>query len=162
MEAFWSKVDKAPGLGPQGTCWHWLGAKTPDAYGQLYFRGKTHRAHRLSWELTFGPLPRDTARGSHGTLVCHHCDNPICVRPEHLFLGNNAASVADRRAKGRSRGGKPNGEQNVNAKLTTEKVQALRAFAWEGVMNWRELGRLFGMTGDSLHRAYRKESWKHI
>lgn len=87
-DRFWAKVNKTEG------CWEWTGAKGRGGYGQLYVDGKDVRAHRVSWELHHGPIPK-------GMFVCHHCDNQPCVRPEHLFIGDNAANMRDAFAKGR-------------------------------------------------------------
>tara|TARA_Y100000310_G_scaffold14352_1_gene14541 strand:- start:175 stop:714 length:540 start_codon:yes stop_codon:yes gene_type:complete len=94
-ERFWAKVKKGPG------CWLWTGATRPGGYGNLFtFRDKGRRnhftsAHRASWEIHYGPIP-------DGLLVCHRCDNPPCVKPEHLFLGTNKDNQRDRRQKGRA------------------------------------------------------------
>lgn len=80
-------------------CWSWLGAKTAQGYGRLSLGGrgaKIERAHRVSWMLHNGPIP-------DGMFVCHKCDNPECARPDHLFLGDNAANVRDSVSKSRHR-----------------------------------------------------------
>lgn len=90
---FWRRVDRAGG---PDACWLWLGPKTPRGYGATSRLNKSVRAHRLSWELTNGPIP-------DGLIVCHRCDNPSCVRPSHLFLGTHADNMQDCSAKGRMR-----------------------------------------------------------
>lgn len=90
IDRFWSKVDKS------GDCWLWTGAIS-NRYGNFGVRaGKTERAHRVAWLLTFGPIPT----GGH---VLHRCDNTLCVTPRHLFIGDQAANVADMVAKGRQK-----------------------------------------------------------
>lgn len=91
---FWARVDKTPGLGPEGTCWQWT--KGPkNGYGQVWWGGRLQLVHRVCWELSYGPIPE-------GMLVCHRCDNPPCVRPSHLFLGTHGDNARDAWAKGRA------------------------------------------------------------
>lgn len=88
---FWSKVRKTDG------CWLWIGGKGHNGYGTLYVAGAANRqmkAHRLSWRIHFGTIPG-------GLWVLHHCDNPPCVRPDHLFLGNRSDNMKDAGRKGR-------------------------------------------------------------
>lgn len=90
VDAFWSRVDTS------GDCLVWTGAKTPKGYGVLTLNGRRWYAHRLSYTLTNGPIP-------DGLFVCHRCDHPPCVRPDHLFLGTMQENFADMRRKGRAR-----------------------------------------------------------
>ena len=102
-ERFWPKVNKNgpipttnPDLGP---CWLWT-ANTNGKYGLLGStknRDRSDYAHRISWEMHYGPIP-------DGMCVCHHCDTPLCVRPDHLFLGTTQDNLADCGKKGRRRG----------------------------------------------------------
>ena len=75
-------------------CWLWFGANSARDYGDFWFNGKMRRAHRVSWELAHGPIPP-------GMFVCHTCDVPSCVNPDHLFLGDRAANMRDCVKKGR-------------------------------------------------------------
>lgn len=79
-------------------CWEWGGYKNATNYGFTRVGGRGSKgvlAHRLSWQLHFGEIPE-------GMHVCHKCDNPPCVRPDHLFLGTNLDNIKDRIKKGRS------------------------------------------------------------
>lgn len=86
---FWSKVNRTEG------CWLWAGSKRSEmGYGSFVVRGRSFAAHRVSWELTHGPIPP-------GLKVLHKCDVPACVNPDHLFLGTDKDNHQDKAAKGR-------------------------------------------------------------
>lgn len=95
---FWERVQKTDG------CWLWTGAQRKPqgkggwgAYGHFCpKRGVRYFAHRFSWELHFGPIPS-------GRMVCHECDNPTCVRPDHLFIGTQKDNMEDAKRKKRVR-----------------------------------------------------------
>ena len=103
-DRFWRKVDKN---GPVvrlglGRCWIWTGAysRLPDGrrgYGSISVHDKTVKCHRFAWKLTHGEIPA-------GLFVCHRCDNPRCVRPDHLFVGTAKDNIHDAVRKGRMRG----------------------------------------------------------
>src|SRR3954467_3950831 len=83
----------------QTRCWEWTSTKIKYGYGRMNIGGRKFKwilAHRLSWELHFGEIP-------DGTLVCHRCDNPCCVNPNHLFLGTHMDNCQDKIRKGRAR-----------------------------------------------------------
>ena len=140
-ERFWPKVDKR---GPR-ECWEWRAAKDRRGYGRIGVKSqhKTLFATRVSWELTYGPIPE-------GLCVCHTCDNPGCVNPRHLWLGTQADNLLDMKLKGR---GKPYG-----AKLDAEKVAEIR-LAVAGGINRRWLAEKYGVTRGTIDHIARGRTW---
>jgi len=88
-DRLWSRIDQGP------DCWVWPGGHDKDGYGHIKVDRIQQSTHRLAWTLTHGPVPA-------GMLVLHHCDNPPCCRPDHLFLGTHADNMRDRATKGRN------------------------------------------------------------
>ena len=112
---FWKRVDKKTGpvLNRRiGRCWNWTGAVfNKGGYGQAHFKGKAYPAQRLAWILTNGGIPP-------GRLACHICDNPLCCRPSHLFLGTPKENTTDMIRKGRQRGGTHAVSAEARAKIS--------------------------------------------
>jgi hypothetical protein len=92
-EVLFAKVAFEPTTG----CWLWYGSRSPRGYGDMTYRKEAKKAHRVSYELHVGPIPE-------GLCVCHRCDTPSCVNPDHLFVGTHGDNAADKVAKGRWRG----------------------------------------------------------
>jgi hypothetical protein len=88
IKRFLSKVSKSDG------CWEWTASKQTYGYGKMWFNGRLECAHRISFILFKGEIPK-------GIFVCHVCDNPPCVNPEHLFLGTVGDNIRDMVKKGR-------------------------------------------------------------
>ena len=129
LQHYWDRVQK----NLPNECWPWTGAKTWKGYGFFRWDGKNQNAHRVAWILANGPIP-------DGMQVCHHCDNPECQNPNHLFLGDNNANIADKMKKGRHRG--PRGEASGSAKLTSEQVLRIRDMAKNRVMSQSQMAAL--------------------
>lgn len=146
INRFWSKVRKTR------RCWEWTGAKT-HGYGNLRLNYKSTRAHRLSWELTYGEIPE-------GASVLHKCDNPGCVRPNHLFIGTQQDNIRDAYKKGRMVDN--SGEKGGMSKLTENKINTIRKMYAVGNISQKVLGRLFGVGQYQISRIVNKLRWKHI
>ena len=143
-ERFWGKVDKRS----LDECWPWMAYRNSGGYGKIKVDGKCLSAHRISWILHFGPIPK-------GMCVLHHCDNPSCMNPYHLFIGSPADNAADRGAKGR--GNQPRGEKKAGVKLTEEKVHMIR----KSPLSQRKLAAMCDVTGATIWciRHYRRWAW---
>lgn len=119
-DRFWSKVKKTD------TCWFWIGAKATNGYGRFKFAGRCVSPHRISYESVHGPTSLN---------VCHKCDTPSCVRPDHLFAGTQSANMKDAMAKGRAQPPSPRaafGTQNRQSTLSAGRVAELRKRVQEG------------------------------
>lgn len=149
-QRLWDRVPNKPEIG----CWEWQGARTKNGYGLIGVpggRNRNKRTHRVSYELAYGPIP-------DGLCVLHRCDNPPCVRPEHLFLGTRVDNNRDRDAKGRTRAGrKRHGEASPLAKLTSEAVAVIRREA--GHTTVLALARRFGVSETAVRKARDGETW---
>jgi hypothetical protein len=152
-DRFWAKVLKTD------TCWLWQGHVLRDGYGQFGKIGE-RRAHRRAWFLTHGPIP-------DGLQVCHRCDTPLCVRPDHLFLGTAQDNIADRDTKGRQAKGARNffynrhgygakpGEQHHSAKLTDVQVTDIRRRYAEGNISQYALAAEYRVTQGHISNLIR-------
>ena len=152
---FWFYVDKISS--PRG-CWIWtgcLGKGRYDGYGRVNRRGISKLAHRWSWELANGPIP-------NGKIICHRCDNPPCVNPEHLFIGTDKDNMLDMVAKGRhSKTHSCFGEKHSNAVLTEEAIRKIFALQKDG-MTQRKIASIFKISQPAVSLVLNKKTWKHV
>jgi len=109
----------------EGDCLVFTGSRNKAGYGVTQFQNYKSVAHRIAYALTNGPIPK-------GLLVCHKCDNPPCINPEHLFLGTHKDNALDMHAKGRGRRGKRNGKAMKLADELLAALNALRLAVLEG------------------------------
>lgn len=139
---FWSKVTHTV------MCWNWTGYHR-NAYGAMKINGRLYSVHRIAFALQYGYDPGQQQ-------VCHTCDNPECVRWDHLFVGTDIDNVADRVAKGRS--AILAGTDNGMAQLTPNIVQLIRASKLTEVA----MGHQFNISASLAGQIRRRQRWKHL
>lgn len=149
VDRFWLQVRKGSG------CWVWIGNLDIGGYGRIVVHGRKMKSHRYSWQIHFGPIPP-------GMLVCHKCDRPACVRPDHLFLGTNLDNRRDSVDKDRHNSGHGCGELNGNAKLTQEAVDYIRKHhrrRSRGEFRTNALAARFGVLPEAIRSLLRGQTW---
>jgi len=140
IASFAEKVDK------RGTdeCWEWEAGKVGGTgYGKVKIEGKTYRAHRVSWELFFGPIPKNM-------MVLHKCNNPSCVNPYHLYLGDGIDNAVDRAEAGHTRGGAPVG-QATGYVLYDEDIERIHILLQRNVKQV-DIARMFAISQAHVSR----------
>ena len=150
---FWSKVQKLP---EPNDCWVWTGFLNEKMYGRFSIRKNRKStlifSHIYSWELYSGrPVPKDCS-----IVVCHKCDHPWCVNPQHLFLGTQQDNIDDKCAKGRQ----AKGETHGLSKLTEEQVKEIRSLYPK--INGKQLAKMYGIADVNIYKLLKRETWGHI
>lgn len=150
IRTFWDRVDHTDANG----CWTWTGPRNGNGYGTF----GPGRAHRVAWELVNGPIP-------DGLCVLHRCDNPPCVRPDHLWVGTRSENTQDMLQKGRHGAWRhpervARGERNSGARLTLEQVRAIRAEYATGTTSWTRLALKYGISKRAIGRVVQGTHWR--
>ena len=143
---FWARSEPEPNSG----CWLWTGALFNTGYGKVFRKLVFLLAHRVAWELRHGPIPSDLN-------VCHRCDVPRCVNPQHLFLGTDRDNQQDSIGKGRR--SRTDGDHNGRAKLTRQDISKIRERFHSGT-RVSALAREFGVAWSTMKDAVTGEHWK--
>lgn len=174
LNRFNSKIKRSNG------CWEWIGTKRFDGYGVITINRIMQRAHRVMWEIANGKITKDIC-------VLHKCDNPICVNPQHLFLGTRKDNAVDCARKGRNiaqkepwrmargeRNGRhthpettQRGERHWASKLSKDKVILIRKLYKPGKglyvrSNAKELSKRFGISKSVFYNIIKRKIWKHV
>lgn len=154
IDRFWPQVHKTSG------CWEWRGMRdSRNRYGLFFVANGMTRisAHRFSWLIAGRSIPQ-------GLYVCHHCDNTICVNPDHLFVGTQKDNMQDCVQKGRMANrpaeSYPHGERHYNARLTGAAVNAIRQRYAQGGVTYQDLGSIYGVTPTNIGAIVRGQTWQ--
>ena len=136
-ERFWSHVDKT------NECWLWTGCSISKGYGH-FWRGKTsEKSHRVSYILSNGSIPK-------GMFICHTCDNPPCVNPEHLYAGTCSQNSIDMVSRNRSK----------SQKLKVSDIPVI--ISLNDTLNYREISEIYGVNPITIGDIFRGETWSHV
>lgn len=144
-DRFYDRVKKVP-----SGCWEWTGFRQRNGYGLMLINYRSERAHRYSYEIHKGPIPK-------GLCVLHKCDNPPCVNPDHLFLGTRKDNSLDMHAKHRNN--QPKGEASAVSKLTDKAVRNIRKNSHLPASSFVEK---YGVTRATIYAVRQKRTWKHV
>jgi len=148
-ERFWEKVK----IGTENECWEWQSTTGHYGYGIFRLQKKYKYAHRLAWSFTNGKIPNEL-------WVLYKCDNPPCVNPNHLFLGNAKDNAQDRTRKGRN--SNQNGELGNNSRLTNEQILEIRKTYKETLTSQEELAAKYGISQSQISNIVLGKEWKHL
>lgn len=143
---FWMKAYQV------GKCIEWQGNCDAEGYGKFTIFKRTYRAHRIAYFLYYGIDPGE----DH--LVLHQCDNPACVNPRHLFLGNQKKNIGDMDAKGRRGNMSRRGEKSGRSILTEKDVLKIR----QSNKSLQHLATIYGVSRSCVHHAKQGRNWSHL
>ncbi len=149
----WSAKDRLAAFSAEGIngCIEFTGSKNWFGHGEIAFRGGKYRAHRLAYIEYVGPIP-------NGMVVCHKCDNPSCINPDHLFIGTQADNLRDAINKNRMKAPNPKGEKHGLSKLTDEHVIAIR----NDNRTQRAIAADYGVHQTTIKNIKLKRTWRHV
>lgn len=156
VKRFWAHVAKAP----DNECWCWQSAVNGDSYGLISINGRAVLTHRLAWIIANGEIP-------YGLQVLHHCDNPPCCNPSHLWTGTHEDNHRDKIEKGRHAHGAnhalnvSHGENHYMAVLTVEKVTDIKA-RWRKGERAADIAKAHAVSLSCVKGVVYRQSWKHV
>lgn len=129
-------------------CWNWAGYRTPDGYGRVWDGRAMVGAHRESYREFVGPLPA-------GMDVCHKCDNPACINPDHLFAGTHGENMRDMYRKRRRT---QSGARNGNSKITPDQAREIRG----STTHPKIIASKFGVSPALIYAIRKGDLWKEL
>lgn len=151
-DRFWSNIN----IGNPYDCWEWKSMEGTGEYAQTHYNGKNVPCHRKAYELFYEKKIPD------GMCICHHCDNPPCCNPYHLFLGTVQDNVDDREAKGRNKMPHSKGEDHGHHKLTEDSVRQIRSLYATGKHSYRSLGDIYGVSFGQIRHIIKGRDWSWL
>lgn len=138
----------------EGECWNFTNSVTPAGYGQIMFDGIMYTAHRASYMMFKGDIPKEL-------IVRHTCDNRKCFNPDHLILGTNADNMQDVRDRGPGKVVTGSGEEHYNAKVTEEVVTGIRQMVKDEYPT-RYVAEQFGVPVGDVWKYATGIAWGHV
>lgn len=138
-------------IGDSGSCWEWIAGKDWDGYGIFSTSKRYSRASRLMYAIVYGDIP-------NGMFVCHSCDNPSCVNPNHLFSGTPLDNMRDKVKKGR--GSYLSGESHPNAKLSDRDIENIREMISSGKYTQSEIAKMYNVSFQHISDIKRNKKRK--
>lgn len=150
-EAFRHFMPEAP---PTQGCWPWQGLTDQHGYGLIGYDYGNVRAHRVAHEIFNGPI-------APGLIICHHCDNPPCCNPQHLYAGTETDNSRDRVERGRTTRGRPGqrGQESPRSKLTNTQARQIREQYQRGVIRQQDLADMYGVDQTAISQIIRGVSY---
>lgn len=149
-DRFWAKVDRRG----SGECWHWIASRRANGYGQFGVPGRPmQKAHRVAWFLVNGDIPV-------GMCVCHRCDTPSCVNPNHLFLGTLRDNARDMVAKGRNR--QPRGDNHPHRKISSADALEIKRRISRGAERLVDIAKDYGISPEAVGGIKSGRKWRHV
>ncbi len=142
---FWSKVDKQS----DSECWNWIGSNDSN-YGEIRINNRNYKAHRLSYCIHYNEDPGEF-------LVCHECNNKLCVNPNHLFLGTDSDNLQhsfDTNVRSHQ------GSLHPKARLLDSNIQEIRDL--QGTLSERKIARLFNVGRGTIRAVLSGKTWAHV
>lgn len=143
-------------IDPISGCWLWQGKKLsspPNNYGRFWLHGRFVLAHRASWVLHRGGIP-------DGKVICHKCDDPLCVNPGHLFIGTQLDNIKDMCAK--KRNSTAHGENNKMSKFTETDIKNIRAICSVYRKKYAKIARQYRVTAAAIRAIDIRATWRHV